>query len=177
MLDLGCGDGSWLLRALRREPSLRAVGVDHSDAGFDRVRAQAAREGLADRLELVRADARSWTSPEEFDVVLCIGASHAFGGLEPTLAATGICARAAERSSASASGSSRPPRRSSTCSVPGRTTTATSPRPSRSRPRAGGCPCTGTSAPSRSGTTTSGPGRARSLGGPRSTPTTRTAAR
>lgn len=87
VLDLGCGDGSWLLRALRREPSLRAVGVDHSDAGFDRVRAQAAREGLGDRLELVRADARSWTSPEEFDVVLSIGASHAFGGLEPTLAA------------------------------------------------------------------------------------------
>jgi SAM-dependent methyltransferase len=87
VLDLGCGDGSWLLRALRREPSLVAVGVDHSDAGFDRVRAQAEREGLSPRLDLVCADASSWTSADEFDVVLSIGASHAFGGLEPTLAA------------------------------------------------------------------------------------------
>ncbi|WP_445443157.1 SAM-dependent methyltransferase [Clavibacter sp. km1a] len=87
VLDLGCGDGSWLLRALRREPSLTAVGVDHSDAGFARVRAQAEREGLSGRLDLVRADARTWTSVDRFDVVLSVGATHAFGGLEPTLAA------------------------------------------------------------------------------------------
>ncbi len=87
VLDLGCGDGSWLLRALRRDPALIAVGVDHSDAGFDRVREQAEREGLADRLELVRADARSWSSNDRFDVVLSVGATHAFGGLERTLAA------------------------------------------------------------------------------------------
>ncbi|MFT2706166.1 SAM-dependent methyltransferase [Clavibacter zhangzhiyongii] len=87
VLDLGCGDGSWLLRALRREPSLTAVGVDHSDAGFDRVREAAAREGLSSRLELIRADARSWTRDARFDVVLSVGATHAFSGLEPTLAA------------------------------------------------------------------------------------------
>ncbi|WP_043673050.1 SAM-dependent methyltransferase [Clavibacter michiganensis] len=87
ILDLGCGDGSWLLRALRRDPSLTAVGIDHSDAGFARVREQAEREGLADRLELVCADARAWTSDERFDVVLSVGATHAYGGLEPTLVA------------------------------------------------------------------------------------------
>ncbi|WP_316318451.1 SAM-dependent methyltransferase [Clavibacter michiganensis] len=87
VLDLGCGDGSWLLRALRRDPALIAVGVDHSDAGFDRVREQAECEGLADRLELVRADARSWSSADRFDVVFSVGATHAFGGLEQTLAA------------------------------------------------------------------------------------------
>jgi len=87
VLDLGCGDGTWLLRALRREPALTAVGVDHSDAGFDRVREQAEREGLSSRLELVCADARSWTSADRFDVVLSVGATHAFGGLESTLAA------------------------------------------------------------------------------------------
>ena len=47
VLDLGCGDGTWLLRALRREPALTAVGVDHSDAGFDRVREQAERVAVA----------------------------------------------------------------------------------------------------------------------------------
>jgi SAM-dependent methyltransferase len=87
VLDLGCGDGSWLLRALRREPSLTAVGVDHSDAGFGRVREQAEREGLSSRLELICADAGTWTPVDRFDVVLSVGATHAFGGLEPTLAA------------------------------------------------------------------------------------------
>jgi SAM-dependent methyltransferase len=87
VLDLGCGDGSWLLRALRREPSLTAVGVDHSDAGFGRVREQAEREGLSSHLELICADARTWASADQFDVVLSVGATHAFGGLEPTLAA------------------------------------------------------------------------------------------
>lgn len=87
VLDLGCGDGSWLLRALRHNPSLTAVGVDLSGEGFARVREQAEREGLSHRLQLVCADAREWTTPDLFDVVLSVGATHAFGGLEPTLAA------------------------------------------------------------------------------------------
>jgi len=89
VLDLGCGDGSWLLRALRREPTLTAVGVDASDAGFDRVQEQADREGLATRLQLVHADVRGWTAAKRFDVVLSVGAAHAFGGALPTLAAAG----------------------------------------------------------------------------------------
>ncbi|RIJ53379.1 class I SAM-dependent methyltransferase [Clavibacter lycopersici] len=87
VLDLGCGDGTWLLRALRLDPSLTAVGVDRSDAGFDRVRRQAELEGLSSRLRLICADARSWRFPDRFDVVLSVGASHAFDGLAPTLAA------------------------------------------------------------------------------------------
>lgn len=87
VLDLGCGDGSWLLRALRREPALTAVGVDVSGTGFDRVVEQAEREGLGDRLRLVQADAREWTTRDRFDVVLSVGATHAFGGLAPTLSA------------------------------------------------------------------------------------------
>lgn len=89
VLDLGCGDGSWLLRALRREPTLTAVGVDVSGTGFDRVLEQAEREGLGDRLRLVQADARGWTTRDRFDVVLSVGATHAFGGLAPTLSAAG----------------------------------------------------------------------------------------
>lgn len=87
VLDLGCGDGTWLLRALRRHPQLRAVGVDISGVGFARVRDEAQRAGLAGRLELHQADARDWTSHERFDVVLNIGATHAFGGLVQTLTA------------------------------------------------------------------------------------------
>lgn len=89
VLDLGCGDGTWLVRALRLDPSLTAVGVDRSGEGFGRTREQAAREGLGDRLELVVADAPEWVGAERFDVVLCVGSTHAFGGLDPTLDAVG----------------------------------------------------------------------------------------
>ncbi|MEK8226808.1 class I SAM-dependent methyltransferase [Oerskovia sp. M15] len=87
VLDLGCGDGTWLLRALQMHPDLTAVGVDHSDAGFDDTRARATAAGVADRLTLHRSDARDYASPAPVDAVLSIGAAYAFGGLEPTLSA------------------------------------------------------------------------------------------
>ncbi|PWJ46982.1 Methyltransferase domain-containing protein [Quadrisphaera granulorum] len=91
VLDLGCGDGTWLLRALRLNrglhPELHAVGVDLSGAGFERTRTAADAEGLGDRLELHVADAAMWSTDERFDVVLSIGAAHAFGGLVPAVEA------------------------------------------------------------------------------------------
>lgn len=87
VLDLGCGDGTWLLRALRLHRGLVAVGVDTSGAGFVRTRRAARAEGLADRLRLHVADARTWTAEERFDVVLSVGAAHAFGGLVATVEA------------------------------------------------------------------------------------------
>jgi SAM-dependent methyltransferase len=87
VLDLGCGDGTWLLRALQLHPGLTATGVDLSDHGFAATRAHATQAGVADRLLLQCADAREYAPTERFDAVLCVGAAHAFGGLEPTLAA------------------------------------------------------------------------------------------
>ncbi|QFZ19256.1 SAM-dependent methyltransferase [Saccharothrix syringae] len=87
VLDLGCGEGAWLLRALEANPGVTAVGVDVSDEGFDRTRELAARAGVADRLELRRQDVAAYESPRPADVVLSIGAAYAFGGLAPTLAA------------------------------------------------------------------------------------------
>ena len=86
VLDLGCGDGSWLLRALQLHPGLTATGVDLSGHGFDATRARAQAAGVADRLDLQHADARAFVAAEPVDAVLCVGATHAFGGLEPTLA-------------------------------------------------------------------------------------------
>src|SRR6478736_2883602 len=85
VLDLGCGDGTWLLRALRRHPGLTAVGVDTSDVGFEETLDQAAAAGVADRLTLHQGDAREHTSDTPFDAVLSVGAAYAFGGLGPTL--------------------------------------------------------------------------------------------
>ncbi|GAA3183503.1 class I SAM-dependent methyltransferase [Blastococcus jejuensis] len=86
ILDLGCGFGEWLFAALEAAPGTTAVGVDTSGPALQEARARAAARNLADRATFEQADASGW-SGEGFDAVLCIGATHAFGGLAATLAA------------------------------------------------------------------------------------------
>jgi SAM-dependent methyltransferase len=84
VLDLGCAEGEWLARAVDGHPGIRAVGVDLDPGAIARGRAR-----FGDRIELHAGDAKDFTSPdgELFDVVLCVGSTHAFGGLLPTLQA------------------------------------------------------------------------------------------
>ncbi|MEU4895349.1 class I SAM-dependent methyltransferase [Streptomyces sp. NPDC044780] len=86
-LDLGCGRGAWLRRLLARYPSIRAEGVDVDGAALELARADAEEAGVADRLVVHETDAAGFASAHRFDVVLSVGAAHAFGGLLPTLAA------------------------------------------------------------------------------------------
>jgi SAM-dependent methyltransferase len=84
VLDLGCGSGAWLVELLARRPDLSAVGVDlHLHP--DRVERAAAR-GVADRLTWVESEAEQWWDGLH-GAVLCVGASHAFGGPGPMLEA------------------------------------------------------------------------------------------
>lgn len=85
VLDLGCGGGAWLLRALTADPGLTAEGVDISAGALAEARAEAAALGLTQRLTLHQRDAREFTAGHRFDAVFSVGASHAFGGLLPTL--------------------------------------------------------------------------------------------
>jgi cyclopropane fatty-acyl-phospholipid synthase-like methyltransferase len=87
VLDLGCGEGAWLLRALQAHQGITAVGVDISSEGFERTRELAAHAGVADRLELHQQDVTEYQSPRKADVVLSVGAAYAFGELLPALAA------------------------------------------------------------------------------------------
>lgn len=87
VLDLGCGSGEWLLRALGVHPHLRAEGVDISADALGQAREAARARGVGERLVLHRQEAAELHSPHPFDLVLSVGASHAFGGLLPTLAA------------------------------------------------------------------------------------------
>ncbi|MDQ1073224.1 SAM-dependent methyltransferase [Streptomyces canus] len=87
VLDLGCGGGEWLLRALTAHPHLHAEGVDISEDALQQAREAASRLGLQTRLALHHQEAADFRSPHSFDLVLSVGATHAFGGLLPTLAA------------------------------------------------------------------------------------------
>jgi cyclopropane fatty-acyl-phospholipid synthase-like methyltransferase len=82
LLDLGCGFGEWLRTALTVVPGGSGVGVDLSEPALVEARRRAA--GLGERLRFERADVTTWAGGS-FDAVLCVGVSHAFGGLGPTL--------------------------------------------------------------------------------------------
>lgn len=83
-VDLGCGEGEWLQELLLTQPGLTGVGIDHMlpDSAAERT----AQRGLSDRVRWVETDAATWNDGL-FDVVLCVGASHAFGRLGDMLAA------------------------------------------------------------------------------------------
>ncbi|MCZ4125550.1 SAM-dependent methyltransferase [Streptomyces sp. H39-S7] len=87
LLDLGCGSGTWLVRAQTARPGLRAEGVDNAGETIAAARRTIAEAGLGDRIVLHDQDAEGFTSPHRYDLVLSIGATHAFGGLLPTLEA------------------------------------------------------------------------------------------
>jgi SAM-dependent methyltransferase len=86
VLDLGCGGGAWLVRLLGGRPDVQGVGVDLSARAIAEARHRSAEEQVSDRARWVEADASTWADGP-FDAVICVGASHVFGGLAATLAA------------------------------------------------------------------------------------------
>ncbi|MER5770386.1 SAM-dependent methyltransferase [Streptomyces sp. NPDC001985] len=87
VLDLGCGRAVWLERAARNRPGLRAEGVDLDAAAVARGRENLRAAGLDGRIALHTGDAAGFAPGHRFDVVICVGAAHAFGGLLPALEA------------------------------------------------------------------------------------------
>jgi len=82
VLDLGSGHGVWLVELLAARDDLTGVGVD---IALPDGLAQTARDrGVDGRVAWEQADAAQW-SGGTFDVVMCVGASHAFGDLRATL--------------------------------------------------------------------------------------------
>lgn len=83
ILDLGCGRGAALLMAAEYLPDGRAVGIDiwsskdQSGNSMNMTRANAAAEGVADRVELHTADMRKLPFGDNgFDVVVSNVAIH-----------------------------------------------------------------------------------------------------
>jgi cyclopropane fatty-acyl-phospholipid synthase-like methyltransferase len=89
LLDLGCGSGTCLMRAHAARPGLRADGVDSDSDAIAAAERAADEAGFGDRIAFHAQDAAEFGSPHRYDLVLSIGAAHAFGGLLPTLTAAG----------------------------------------------------------------------------------------
>src|SRR4051794_7274526 len=93
ILDVGCGSGQWLVRLLELAPFATGVGVGLSSGATTAALAVGESRHVSDRVEIRCQDA-SQLGDEQYDALLCIGSTHALGGLQPTLQA--LRARALE---------------------------------------------------------------------------------
>ncbi|WP_329624833.1 class I SAM-dependent methyltransferase [Streptomyces sp. NBC_01255] len=89
VLDIGCGWGELLLRALENTPGAKGIGIDINAEDLARGRALAEERGLADRVLFVEESALG-TDRGPVDAILCLGASQALcdpeGPHEPAVA-------------------------------------------------------------------------------------------
>ncbi|GIG87320.1 SAM-dependent methyltransferase [Plantactinospora endophytica] len=83
VLDLGCGWGELLLRAVTGSGATIGVGVDTDQSALARGRRAALDRGAA-QVSFVRQAAATWRRPA--DRVLCLGSAHALGGTAAGLA-------------------------------------------------------------------------------------------
>ncbi|MEV4280946.1 methyltransferase domain-containing protein [Actinoplanes xinjiangensis] len=85
VVDLGCGWGELLLQAVSADDtgSTTGTGVDTDDAVLARGRALAVERSLDRQVTFLKQEASAWREPA--DRVLCVGASHAFGGTSAAL--------------------------------------------------------------------------------------------
>lgn len=85
IIDHGCGWGTMLLRALAAAPQAHGLGIDVHAPDISRARAAAADAGLSDRCRFEVGE--STGQGDRADLLLSIGAFHAFGDLPDALSA------------------------------------------------------------------------------------------
>ena len=174
ILDLGCGEAAWTLRALELYPDATADGADISAQGLAAAAKDAEARGLSDRIRLHETSAVDFPVAEPYDLVLCVGSTHAFGGLAATMDGVRRYLRPGGLVLVGEAFWERPPTPEAlTDSVRPPMTTPISPAPSPpSRAPVSGW-STGIPASSPSGTSTNGPGPAAGPMGSSNTPAPR----
>jgi SAM-dependent methyltransferase len=85
VIDVGCGWGELMLRIVEACPGARGVGVDTHEPDLTRGRANSAARQLSDRVTFVHAPAAEHAGVA--DVVVNVGAHHAFDGMPEALRA------------------------------------------------------------------------------------------
>ncbi|MEU4771170.1 class I SAM-dependent methyltransferase [Micromonospora sp. NPDC023644] len=83
-LDLGCGNGEFLLR-LCAAHGIAGDGVERDASDAERAQLRATERGISDRVAFHGADAATWDRPA--DLVVNVGAGHIWGGAAQALAA------------------------------------------------------------------------------------------
>jgi SAM-dependent methyltransferase len=85
VLDIGSGRGELLIRLIERY-QVRALGLDLDESDTQHAREQAAKRVPPGRLQLRACDATTFEpEPDTFDLAICLGACHIYGGFRPTL--------------------------------------------------------------------------------------------
>jgi SAM-dependent methyltransferase len=79
VLDLGCGLGASSVALARAYPRAQVLGVDLDEASVAEARAQAAEEGVADRVTFVVGDAAQVAAEGPFELVTVFEALHDMG--------------------------------------------------------------------------------------------------
>jgi Methyltransferase small domain len=85
IVDLGCGWGELLLKALEPSPRLTGEGVERDVRYVERARASADARGLASRVQFVVGDVVRYSGTA--GRLICIGTEHAWGGAATALPA------------------------------------------------------------------------------------------
>jgi SAM-dependent methyltransferase len=92
VLDLGCGWAELLIRVVQSSGrECAGIGVDTNGALLKRASAAIADRGLQQQISLKQRPAAEWVKPA--DRVICIGASHAWGGTASALQALSALVR------------------------------------------------------------------------------------
>ncbi|MDA8120522.1 MAG: class I SAM-dependent methyltransferase [Gammaproteobacteria bacterium] len=76
VIDLGCGNGWYLMRLARAYPGLRCLGIDGFDENIRQGQARAEAAGLADRVRFAKGDIYGFESPEPADIIALNRALH-----------------------------------------------------------------------------------------------------
>jgi len=93
VLDIGCGKGEILLRLIERY-SIRGIGVDTNEQFLREARERAIERGCDANLELHERDFSDYRfTAGSFDLVICLGSTHACGGYAGALRSGGTAAR------------------------------------------------------------------------------------
>jgi len=69
LLEVGCGSGVYIHRACKRNPNLRAVGLELQKSVADFARKNIASWGLEDRATIEHRDVRDYQGSREFDLI------------------------------------------------------------------------------------------------------------
>lgn len=79
LIDVGCGCGEVLIQICQQH-EVFSTGIDTSDEAIAEAQRRASARSFVGNVEFIVANAQSWvTESSQFDIAVCLGASHAFG--------------------------------------------------------------------------------------------------